>query len=131
MEILVAVDRSDESWNALDHALDVATDLDAEVTVVHAVDDGDVSDDAVLEEATDRASDRGLSVETSLLHGDPVETISTYADESDTDVIYVGHRGLSGKGREIPADDRGDLGSVAKGLVTRTTTPVTVFDRDQ
>lgn len=147
MQYLVAVDRSAESWRALEHALEVADGLEADVTVVHSVNpevfsrggsepvtgledlddrliienvaDAEDRGSAVLEEAIDRADDMGYEVETELLYGDPVESIPAYATEYDFDGIFVGHRGRSERVGEL-------LGSVARGLVEQADVPVTV-----
>lgn len=146
MDILVAVDQSEESDNALVNALDIVSTFDGTVTAVHAVDAEDHSTetsspvdgtdtpnadqgDAALREAADRAVEQDVSIETELLMGEPVEAIADYAERNDIDVIYVGHRGLSSEGEDLSGESRGPLGSVAKGLVERTQVPVTVFDR--
>lgn len=143
MHILVAIDRSEESRNALTTAFDIQESADGRVTAVHAVESStartntakESTEDAkhgeeILEEAEAQASKRDLSIETELLVGDPVETITEYAEENAVDVIYAGHRGLANKGEEVPEDDRGPLGSVAKGVVERTKIPVSVFDKE-
>lgn len=147
MKYLVAVDRSDPSWRALEYAVEIAEPLGADLTVVHSVDpqvfslggteptrgfenvddrliienvaDAETRGGAVLEEAEDRASDAGLEVESELLYGDPVETIPEYASEYGFDGIFVGHRGLSARAEEL-------LGSVARGLTESADVPVTV-----
>lgn len=147
MHILVAIDRSKESQNALVNALDIVNTFEGEVTAVHAVppvEDGSDSDEAgtdgadpeaidrgreILEEVTERALQRDISVETELLVGDPIQAITAYAEAHGADTIYVGHRGLSREGKEFSGESRGPLGSVSKGLVEHTEVPVTVFDR--
>ena len=145
-DILVAVDQSDESQNALVNALDIVSSLDGTITVVHAVDREDhtepsnsPTDDvasqrkeqgkAVLSDVTERAAKRDISIETELLVGEPVETITHFAEQNDIDVIYVGHRGLSSEDSGLSGESRGPLGSVAKGLIEHTHIPVSVFDR--
>lgn len=145
MHIVVAVDRSEESENALATAIDVTESTGGTVTAVHVVEsepsapvsdgsaeDGRNSGEEVLREAEKRASERNSSIETELLDGDPVEAIAEYAEANDADVIYVGHRGLTSEdeSEEISEGDRGALGSVAKGLVQRTRVPVSIFDRE-
>lgn len=136
MHILVAVDRSPESKNALTNALDIVRAVDGQVTAVHAAvadDEGSGTNEdggeRVLEAARERAAQRDVSIETTLLAGDPIEAIVEYAESNNVDAIYVGHRGLASADDELPGDRRGPLGSVAKGLVERTQIPVTVFDR--
>lgn len=132
MHILVAVDRSTESQNALVNALDVVDALGGRVTAVHVVADDEERPDAgnpVLDSAEERAASRDVTIETSLLPGDPIEAIAGYAETNCVDAIYVGHRGLASEDAELSGDRRGPLGSVSKGLVQRTKVPVTVFDR--
>ena len=142
MHILVAVDQSEESQNALSTAIEVQETAGGTVTAVHVVGSSteqtgtteDSTEDAdrgeeILEEAKAKASELNEAIETELLVGDPVEAILKYAEENGIDVIYVGHRGLASKGQEVPDDQRGSLGSVSKGLIERTQSPVSVFVR--
>ncbi|AXG07917.1 universal stress protein [Haloplanus rubicundus] len=147
MNILVAVDGSDESTAALERALDVADAMGGSVTVAYAVDpsvydlggpapvsglsDADrrlimesVEDTErrgidVLDDAAAFAADRGQPVETELLYGDPVRAITAFAESEGFDAIYVGHRGRSERTERL-------VGSVAKGIVERTSITVTV-----
>lgn len=147
MQFVVATDETDPSDAALEHALDIATETDASLTAVYAVDPEVTQQSAaepiagiadaerrivaegeseveqrgerVLTAAADRARDRGVEIQTALLYGDPVEAIATYAAENEVDGVFAGHR-------EVAAD-RGDvMGSVAKGLVDRAPVPVTI-----
>lgn len=149
MKFLVAVDGSDESTRALDHAITIADGLGASLTVVHAVEPAVYSEggDApitsfseaerrLVVEAVADAEDRGqrvldtaadyvsatntdVDVETELLYGDPMDVIPTYLERVSVDGIFVGHRGYSKR-------YEGLLGSVAKRLVERSSVPVTV-----
>lgn len=141
MHIVVAVDRSEESENALATAIDAIESMEGTVTAVHAVESepsatetGDSAGERmgrgeeVLREAEEQASEKNRSIETELLDGDPVEVIAEYAEANDADVIYVGHRGLTSEEEELSEGDRGAIGSVARGLVQRTRVPVSIFD---
>ena len=147
MKILVAVDGSDESNAALAHAIDIADATDGSVTAAYAVDpsvydlggaepvsglpDADrrliiesVADTEsrgldLLEDVAASAADRGRTVETELLYGDPVRAITSFAENEGFDAIYVGHRGRSERTERL-------VGSVAKGIVERTDLTVTV-----
>jgi len=147
MEYLVAVDGSEPSTHALDHAIEFASRADAALRIVYAVEprvlveetgeeaptnaavgqriyteDIEVAEDRgedVLADARAAVESAGLSVETELLYGDPVDGIVAYADTEDVDGIVVGHRGLSTQVERM-------VGSVAKGLVENATVPVTV-----
>jgi len=147
MEYLVAVDGSESSAHALDHAIEFASRADATLCVVYAVEprvlvegtgeeappnaavgqriyteDIEVAEDRgerVLDDARAEVEAAGLPVETELLYGDPVDSIADYADGDGVDGIVVGHRGLSTQVERM-------VGSVAKGLVENATVPVTV-----
>ena len=146
MRYLVAVDGSEKSNAALEHAIAMARRKD-DVAVAHAVDPDVYStggtapfsdlDDAserllietvedaerrgedILEDAADLAADHGVSVGTELLYGDPLEVVHDHAVREGYDHIVVGHRGLSERAEAV-------AGSVAKGIVARTSLPVTV-----
>ncbi len=147
MQFLVAVDGSEPSARALDHAVEMAEATGASVTVVHAVapevyaerfddpvtdrsevdgayvveavEDAETRADRVLERMAERAAGSGVGVTTQLLYGDPVVEVADYADDEGVDGIFVGHRGVSERYEAL-------LGSVAKGLVGRASVPVTV-----
>lgn len=147
MNILVAVDGSKTSENALAHAIEIAEGMDGTITVVNAVNPtvGQVSgnrsissltdadprliqegvEDAeergmeILDEAAERSEELGFEVEQTLLYGPPANTIADFAESDGFDAIFVGHRGRSEKVERF-------LGSVAKKLVERATVPVTV-----
>ena len=147
MEYLVAVDGSEPSTNALEHAIEFATRADAALRIAYAVEprilvegsdeeaptnaavgqriyteDIEVAErrgEEILADAAERVSEAGLSVETELVYGDPVDSLTEYAQTEGVDGIVVGHRGLSSHVERM-------VGSVAKGLVENATVPVTV-----
>lgn len=147
MNILVAVDGSKTSENALAHAIDIAEGMDGSITIVNAVNPtvGQVSGNGpttsladvderlileavedveergmdILDDAAELAEERGFEVEQRLLYGPPANTIADFAESDGFDAIFVGHRGRSEKVERF-------LGSVAKKLVERSTIPVTV-----
>lgn len=147
MHFVVAVDGSDQGERALAHAIDVASGLDADLTVAHAVEPGVRSEggerpvtsiadaeerlvvesveDAeergqeVLDEAAAFAADQDADVETVLLYGDPATQVASFAADQDADGIFVGHRGLDERRERL-------LGSVAKDLLELAEVPVTV-----
>lgn len=147
MRFAVAVDGSAESERALDHAVELATATGASLTAVHSVDpdvydrggsdapnggadyadrlivesvsDAEERGERLLGDAVERATEAGLEVDGELLYGDPVETIPDFAITEGYDGVFVGHRGLSDAQERV-------LGSVAKGIVERSSLPVTV-----
>ena len=147
MEYLVAVDGSEASTNALEHAIAFAARADASLRIAYAVEprvlvegsDEEAPTNAgvgqriytenievaerrgedILADAEERVSESGLSVETELVYGDPVDSLAAYAEAEGVDGLVVGHRGLSSQVERM-------VGSVAKGLVENATVPVTV-----
>ena len=147
MKFVVAVDGSAESERAVDHAVGMAAAAGGTLTVVHSVDpdvydtggtepvsglsdaegrliiesveDAEERGERLLADAADRAAEAGVEADAELLYGNPVETIPEFAAEEGYDGVFVGHRGLSDEHERV-------LGSVAKGLVERSSVPVTV-----
>jgi len=147
MRFAVAIDGSAESDRALDHAVEMASAAGAELTAVHSVDpdvydaggadppsdrseyddrlvvesvdDAERRGERLLDDAVERAGDAGLDIDAEVLYGDPVRTIPDFATTEGYDGVFVGHRGLSEAQERV-------LGSVAKGIVERSSLPVTV-----
>jgi len=147
MKLLVAVDGSEESRQALAYATDIADATDGSIVVVHAVDpsaydqggtepvatpadadrrlilesveDAEARGLDLLDDAAAFARELGWDVETELLYGDPVTAVTDYAEAESVDTVYVGHRGRSERTDRM-------FGSVAKALVERASVPVTV-----
>ena len=141
--ILVAIDGSDASYLALDHAVQLATDQRAKLRIVHVVElfryaasiaDGYAFDPTLLWEALReegkhalsvaeaRARSAGVVAETVMLEGDdPSQRVATSvvkdAQRWDADLIVLGTHGRRGV-------DRLFLGSVAETLVRIANTPV-------
>lgn len=147
MELLVAVDGSEESNNAIAYATTIANATGGSVTLVHAVepdvydagggepisesdrrdrlivdslDDAEAHGRTVLEAAIEFAADRGQEASGELLYGQPSKVLPEYATAGEFDTLYVGHRGRSERTIEF-------LGSVARNVVERATVPVTVI----
>lgn len=126
--LLVAVDGSEPSMAALRHALEVFPD--AEITVVHAVDeleshygggtgaDGDAEPD-FFGSVEEIAADLDVPVETRVISGTPASAIVEFAEEENVDGIVVGSEGRSGVSRML-------LGSVAETITRRSPVPVTI-----
>jgi nucleotide-binding universal stress UspA family protein len=147
MELLVAVDGSEESNRALAYATNIANATDGSITLIHAIepdiyDTGgrepasesdrrdrliiDSVDSAeergrdILDEAIEFAAERGQNVSGELLYGQPARIITDYAEEGAFETLYVGNRGRSERTIEF-------LGSVARDVVEHATVPVTVI----
>ncbi|MBS1263523.1 MAG: Universal stress protein [Methanonatronarchaeales archaeon] len=130
MDILVAVDGSHVSEDALEFALDRFPDDD--ITVCHVAvpelewggfyeswETAAERGEAILEKARDLAGDHGLSVGTELLEGDASTAIVDFAEERDFDMAVVGHRGTTERRRAL-------LGSVAEEVMEKAGSTVLV-----
>ncbi len=135
MRVLVPVDGSPPSDNALAHALEQFPD--AEIIALYVMDPvdgatawgpGSVDDwlsaaeersESVLEAAAETASGPGIDIETDSTVGRPANAIVDYAVETDVDHIVIGSHGRDGLSRVL-------LGSVAETVVRRSPIPVTV-----
>jgi nucleotide-binding universal stress UspA family protein len=129
--ILHPTDGSTGSAHVALQAIDLAEQYGATVHAVNVV-DTDITSLFGNQADSDRLTERGenavesvrkmgeahdVAVETTVLEGDPAETILDYADEIDADVIVAGTHGRSGVRRRL-------LGSVAEQLVRHATQPV-------
>ncbi|AHG01134.1 hypothetical protein HALLA_17635 [Halostagnicola larsenii XH-48] len=131
--ILVAIDDSEHAAFALEHAVDLATSVDAVVfalTVVEpsspmsfGVEEVDELNEAAtrLVEETREASDDidDLEVRVDVLRGEPSDAILEYAAEIDADLLVVGQGGASGIAEAL-------LGGTSERLSRQTTTPMTI-----
>ena len=136
--ILVATDGSRSSVVAIDLAVELAADHQAELILVHVVptldlvtaegDDDDVfaqphqpteHDRALLENAAERAGAHGVVATTVLLAGSTAAEIVAYADERAVDLIIVGSRGHGAVASAL-------LGSVSRGVLRKSTRPVLI-----
>ncbi|WP_227132734.1 universal stress protein [Halorubellus salinus] len=138
--ILLPTDSSAGVADAVEHAIDLASQYDATLHVLYVVDadtvgsypgDEYVHEDEGLEHAleeaggdavdaiAERARAADVAVETVLRHGVPHEEILAYADEVDVDVTIVGTKQRSGEYRRL-------LGSVAERVARMSDRPVTI-----
>jgi len=138
--ILVAVDGSSTSDQALQEAIKLAKELQAQLRIVHAVDLRDIylsadfvdplelsnvvtkSGQEVLRKAQAVAESTGIAVETQLLKIEAMgqripEMIAADAEAWPADLIVICTHGRSGLSRLL-------MGSVAEGVVRVATKPV-------
>jgi nucleotide-binding universal stress UspA family protein len=134
--ILVPIDFSETSDYALDYAIDLAQQLGAKVTVMHAyevpiygIPEGamivssetaaklaDAAKDA-LESAVESRRSKGVAIETELRMGPPVDEVNDVARRIEADLIVMGTHGRRGIARAL-------LGSVAENVIRTSTRPV-------
>jgi nucleotide-binding universal stress UspA family protein len=135
--VLVPVDGSDHSLRALSHALQY--NEGDEVVVLHVVNSlvGEYGketpggterkqSEAVIETVEDRFENAALEdtpYDVVVKEGTPQDVIVSYAEETDVDQIVMGTRGLAGIKRML-------LGSVADGVIRRSSVPVNVVPSD-
>ncbi len=134
-KILVPVDFSDRSTEALDYAVDLATTLGAEIVLLHVYEIPAVTyPDGVLVMTGDIASRivgaaeaalaslakghaRGVKMETRLQMGNAWRVITGAVEETGSNLIVMATSGRSGLPRAL-------FGSVAEKVVRMATCPV-------
>jgi len=121
MKILVPIDNSEFALKALDKGIEMAKKEGAELTVMSvALEFQDVEEIPIsyadkfkdqakraVNKATEVAEKAGIKPQVRVEVGaSPADNIVKYAEESKTDLVVIGHRGMAGLGRFM-------LGSVA------------------
>lgn len=131
MKILLGVDGSEVSYEAMRFAFEECKLHKAKLFVVHSLYGEDKTDEEdikrgreLLEKAEKEARKENLSVDTSLLvrgmKAGP--DIASYAEENHIDLIVVGSHGWTGIKRFV-------LGSVAESVLRRAHCPVVVVKK--
>lgn len=134
-KILVPLDGSEHSLNALEKAIQIAKKFDGKITLINVYSVSSFrmtpsqvfayvveirkSGESILAEGKKIAFDKGIQVETLLKEGHIVEEILQKARDGNFDLIVMGARGIS-KIKEIL------LGSVSHGVTTHAPCPVLV-----
>lgn len=137
MKVAVCVDHNRASKEALNEAIEFSTLVDADLTLLHSVEENVQNDEnglvqesestamdrgeELLEELQERAYESELSVETELIagNGGTINDILDYANDNGVDYMFIGHRGLQGKHEEL-------FGSFAKDMISKSEVPVVV-----
>jgi nucleotide-binding universal stress UspA family protein len=139
--VLVPTDGSEKSAVAVEHAIGVAKRNDATLHTIHVTELGHQSD-ALDDEAfgdtiervqkagenavaavTERASEAGLDVESTVTDGNATEAILEYVERHDIDIIVMGTEGRSEAAREV-------IGSVTETVIRSTPVPVLTVNID-
>ncbi|WP_265107949.1 universal stress protein [Halosolutus halophilus] len=130
-DLLIATDDSDGARRAVDHAVELADQLDATLHVLSVSEEGphstqkqdkmrsDPESEAhqAVERAAESASERGVETTTNLRQGVPQEQIVDFAETNAIDMIVVGTVGRTGLDHLV-------VGSVAEEVVRNATVPV-------
>ncbi|MEO9294299.1 MAG: universal stress protein [Nitrososphaera sp.] len=114
-KILVPIDGSENSRRALEHAVSMAKNASASITILHVIDMPPTvyiesqklldqllasfrqESAKVLDEFRTLAQNLGVNVvQTAAVEGDAAKTIVQYADRGGFDLIVIGSRGLGG-----------------------------------
>jgi nucleotide-binding universal stress UspA family protein len=135
-QILIAIDGSPSSREAIEVGLEFAKEQGADVTFVHVTDPNEfqggrpgmhaiahreVIDDSefALNEAGDAAEAAGVSHALERISGETVESIVALADEKNADLIVIGSRGRGAVTSAL-------LGSISLGVLRHAGRPVLV-----
>jgi nucleotide-binding universal stress UspA family protein len=131
-QILFPTDGSEPAASTFDYALQVASEHEATVHVLHVADtgrdsltriQGEVLDvfeqegEQIVDEAAQRAADQGVNVVSEVVQGDPSTTIVEYSDQIDSDLIIMPTHGRRGLTRFL-------LGSVTERVINTAEVPV-------
>jgi nucleotide-binding universal stress UspA family protein len=144
--ILIPTDGSNVAEAAVDHALDIAGNYDAELHALFVADtdaiayglradqverirDGNFDDMRELDEqantatgyVADQGEEYGVTVHEHHAGGKPHDVIADFADEEDIDLVVMGSHGRAGVRRAL-------LGSVTERTLRSTDVPVLVVD---
>ena len=134
-KILVPLDGSENSFHALEKAVQMAKKFDSKMSLISVYSISAFrltpsqvfeymielrkSGEAILEEGKKIAKSQGLLVETILKDGHAVEEIVKMARDGNFDLIVIGAKGIS-KFKEIL------LGSVSHGVTAHASCPVLI-----
>lgn len=151
MHLVVGIDGSESSEQALQHAARLVDASGGHVTAISVVDpqvyeqrtggepitNREEALDRIVQESIEDAEQRSetlladaadqveIDISTELLYGSPIDAISDYvAAHGDIDGIVVGHKRVTDRYERV-------IGSVAKGLIDRAPVPVTVVRASQ
>lgn len=126
--VLVPVDGSDNSYRALDAALLLTEKLGSSITVVNVIEQVPIThiesekllselleaykkeNQEILSKCSNIATEKGLSIKTLLLQGNPASVILDYSKKEKFDLVIMGSRGM-GKFKQLI------LGSVSSKIV--------------
>ena len=139
--MLVPIDGSPCSQDALERALGLAAVLKSHVTICHVVDEsknasmlvyasGEIVQEwyemlrhdaqELIGSAVARATGEGIAADLRVLSGDPSDAVAACAAQIKADLIVIGSHGRTGLPRLF-------LGSVAEGVLRKSPVPVLVI----
>jgi nucleotide-binding universal stress UspA family protein len=124
--VVVGVDGSPSSDQALAWVAELAGGSDTEIIIVHGWSEPEAEGEGerVVREASDYLGTRGIRVRSRIEMTDPRELLIRIAESDDADVIVIGSRG---KNLLLQVA----LGSVGEYLTHHSPRPVTIIRYDQ
>lgn len=133
--VVVPIDFSGCSLDALEYGIQIAKDFRASLTLLHVLEPVSYGDDLILGHAAELGRDRvnahlkalastigshGISVSQSILGGQPGDSIVDFVRAPGYDLIVMGTHGRRGISHVM-------MGSVAEGVLRRAPCPVLVL----
>lgn len=138
-QILFPTDGSNPAESVLDYAFQIAADHDSTIHILNVADtsrdsltriQGEVIDileqegEQIVDEAAQRATERGLSVVTEVIQGTPSTSIVEYSNQFDIDLIVMPTHGRRGLKRFL-------IGSVTERVINTAEVPVITVNPDR
>jgi nucleotide-binding universal stress UspA family protein len=138
--ILVAIDFSEASFNAISYAAFIANALDTQLTLVHAytntsafderakgqlydsLEELEAANEKLLKKEIERIARKfTVKINTIVLRGNPVEVINEVAEKNNPEMIIMG---MKGKG-----ESNSILGSTTVSMIDETSIPLLIIPR--
>lgn len=133
--IMVPVDGSDYSFEAVDVAIEIAGKFSSKIAAVHVLEEfsfnsydlEEDSGDALLAKVTKKANDAGIEVIEHLLTADPLRDMKFIADQTHADLVVIHAHGANNN-RFVSFDENEisdtQIGSVSERLLRNSDVPV-------
>jgi len=129
-KVVLAVDGSEISKNAVKHAIALAKQNSGMVIAIHVIPPIDVMDietfkpdvvinslrrqgEQILSEVKESAQKEGVLIQTRVEDGIPADKICEVAEDTDADIIVMGSHGRTGIGKVF-------IGSVTERVISKT-----------
>lgn len=133
--IMVPIDGSDYSFEAVDFAIEIAQKFSSKIAAVHVLeefslnsyDSEEDSGDALLAKVTKKANDVGVDVVEHLLTADPLRDMKFIVDQTRADLVVIHAHGANNN-RFVSFDENEvsdtQIGSVSERLLRNSDVPV-------
>ncbi|ALC82161.1 universal stress protein [Bacillus gobiensis] len=132
--ILLAVDGSEHSSRATDHAIALSLVTGAEIELIYVLDYSKAKSEVLhsgnslqlknerqqrLKKAEEKLQKNDVSYQITMKHGEPGPTIVEHANRNNVDIVIIGSRGLNSLQEMV-------LGSVSHKVAKRASCPVLI-----